>query len=75
MKKPAHRGPRTSVSAEAFGAWNKKEDFKPRVVPKSEEIKERIHNRLTKSFMFSALNEVEMNIVMDAMEEKKFTKG
>lgn len=30
IKKAAGKGPRTSVSAEAFGAWNKKSDFKAR---------------------------------------------
>jgi hypothetical protein len=29
------KGPRASVSAEAFGAFNQKGDFKPRVVQKS----------------------------------------
>lgn len=29
-------GPRAGVSAEAYGEWNKKSDFKPKVVPKSE---------------------------------------
>lgn len=33
------KGPRSSVSAEAFGIWNKKSDFKPTVVDKSEEAK------------------------------------
>jgi hypothetical protein len=28
------KGPRTSVSAEVFGAWNKKGDFKAPVYPK-----------------------------------------
>ena len=28
--------PRASVSAEAFGAWNNKGDFQPRVIEKSE---------------------------------------
>ena len=28
--------PRTSVSAEAYGDWNKKEAFQPKVVPKTE---------------------------------------
>jgi len=34
-----NRGPRSSVSAEAFGIFNKKEDFKARVVPKSDASK------------------------------------
>lgn len=29
------KGPRSSVSAEAFGLWNKKSDFKPRVIEKN----------------------------------------
>ena len=33
------KGPRSSVCAEVFGAWNKKSEFKPRVVPKNEETK------------------------------------
>ena len=31
------RGPRASVSAEAFGAWNKKSAFEPKVFEKSPE--------------------------------------
>ena len=29
-------GPRAGVSAEVYGQWNKKSDFKPPVVPKSD---------------------------------------
>lgn len=36
-----HKGPRASVSAEAFGVWNKKEEFKPLLVAKSESVKTR----------------------------------
>lgn len=32
---------RTSVSAEAFGQWNKKEDYKPIIIAKSEEVKKK----------------------------------
>ena len=69
------KGPRASVSAEAFGIWNKKSDFKPRVVAKSDSVKQRIQTRLSHSFMFQALNEKEMTIVVDAMEEKKYKEG
>lgn len=34
------RGPRTSVSAEAFGNWNKKEDFKPPFFEKTASVKQ-----------------------------------
>ena len=63
------------MSAEAFGAWNKKGDFKPKVVPKSEETKQKILARLSQAFMFSALDEKEKDIVLDAMEERRAKKG
>lgn len=69
MKKKA-KGPRASVSAEAFGAFNKKEDFKARVIPKSDTAKAAIMDKINKAFMFSGLNDNERNIVVDAMETK-----
>lgn len=71
----ARKGPRSSVSAEAFGAWNQKSEFKPRIVEKSEETKGKIRNRLEHSFMFQVLNDKEFQIVVDAMEEKRFKAG
>lgn len=66
---------RTSVSAEAFGIYHKKEDFKPVIIDKSDDVKERIRKRLQESFMFSALNEKDQNIVLDAMKEIKMNEG
>lgn len=74
LKKKAAKGPRGSVSAEAFGAFNKKENFKPKVVPKSQEAKDAILDKINKSFMFSGLDENEKIIVVDAMEERKCYK-
>jgi len=74
MKKKA-KGPRASVSAEAFGAFNKKEDFKARVIPKSDTAKAAIMEKINKAFMFSGLNEAEKVIVVDAMDEKACFKG
>jgi cAMP-dependent protein kinase regulator len=37
--KAQQRGPRTSVSAEAFGSWNKKEEFKAPFYPKGDQVK------------------------------------
>jgi len=51
-----NKGPRASVSAEAFGAFNKKEDFQARLVEKSDEVKEAILDKIEKSFMFSGLD-------------------
>jgi cAMP-dependent protein kinase regulator len=44
--KTVSKGPRISVSAEAYGLWNKKGDFKPRVVPKTSDTKSKILTRL-----------------------------
>jgi len=66
---------RTSVSAEAFGRFNKKEAFKPRVIEKSQDIKEKIRARLGQAFMFSGLDESEMTVVIDAMDEVKHKAG
>jgi cAMP-dependent protein kinase regulator len=66
---------RTSVSAEAFGIYHKKGDFKPIVIEKSDEVKEKIKKRLDESFLFNTLNEKDQNIVLDAMNEENFQKG
>lgn len=63
----AGRGPRQSVSAEAFGNWNKKEDFKAPVIPKTDAVKKALKDRLEQAFMFNALNPAELAIVLDAM--------
>jgi len=63
------------VSAEAFGAYNKKEDFKPNVVPKSEDTRQKIVSRLNMAFMFQALDEKEKQIVIDAMGERRAKSG
>ena len=64
-----NRGPRGSVSAEAFGVWNRKEAFKARVVEKSAESKRAILDKLNKAFMFQSLSDKEKDVVIDAMEE------
>lgn len=69
MKRPIKQ--RAGVSAEVYGEWNKKEDFKPPVVPKTEATKEKLRNRLLDAFMFNSLATAELDIVVDAIEEKK----
>jgi cAMP-dependent protein kinase regulator len=66
---------RTSVSAEAFGVYHKKEDFKPVVIDKTDDVKDKIRQRLNESFLFNTLNEKDQNIVLDAMNEENFKKG
>lgn len=74
LEQRKNKGPRQSVSAEAFGKFNKKEDFKARVIPKSQEAIAAIYDKINKSFMFSGLDDKEKKIVVDAMEEKKCFK-
>lgn len=63
------------MSAEAFGTWNKKEDFVPRVIQKTPETIDKITKRLKQSFLFLSLDEKEFKIVVDAMDEKRFKAG
>lgn len=72
VKKLTGQQGRASVSAEVYGAFNKKEEFKARVIPKNEDAKKRIRKRMDQAFMFSVLDEKEKEIVIMAMEEKKF---
>jgi len=66
-----NRGPRQSVSAEAYGAWNKKDDnFVAPVYEKSEDAMKRIQGCLGSSFLFSSLEEEEMKTVILALKEK-----
>eukprot|EP00349_Pseudokeronopsis_sp_Brazil_P006801 CAMPEP_0202964850 /NCGR_PEP_ID=MMETSP1396-20130829/8955_1 /ASSEMBLY_ACC=CAM_ASM_000872 /TAXON_ID= /ORGANISM="Pseudokeronopsis sp., Strain Brazil" /LENGTH=121 /DNA_ID=CAMNT_0049687287 /DNA_START=53 /DNA_END=418 /DNA_ORIENTATION=- len=69
------KGPRTSVSAEAFGLWNTKGKFQAREVPKPPETAQKILARLRQSFLFAALSEQELQIVVGAMEERKASAG
>lgn len=69
------KGPRTSVSAEVFGTWNKKGDFKAPCFEKSNEVKEALKKRLEQAFMFSCLNPQELEIVLNAMQYIKKHPG
>ena len=74
VKKGA-RKPRASVCAEVFGANNRREDYEPRVIPKSNDKKNKIKARMDSAFMFSGLDSKETEIVIMAMEEKRFKTG
>lgn len=63
------RGPRQSVSAEAYGEWNTKKLFVPPVIIKTDEQKERLKNCLCRSFLFANLEENDLGIVIGAMKE------
>jgi len=61
---------RTSVSAEAYGAFNVKKAFTPPVHPKTDEQTGRIKAVLLKSFLFKTLEEKDLDIIVGAMVEK-----
>lgn len=71
-----HRGPRASVSAEAYGEWNKMVvDFKPPNHPKTEEQRKRLEDTFMKSFLFSNLKKKDMDTIVLAVEEAVFEAG
>merc|ERR1719235_732638 len=66
---------RTSVSAEAYGDWNKKKEFTPPRHPKSDEQRTRIREVLGRNFLFDALGEADASLIVDAVEENIIQKG
>ncbi|EGR29661.1 hypothetical protein IMG5_151310 [Ichthyophthirius multifiliis] len=66
---------RASVSAEAFGQFNQKKAFKPKIIQKKPEQIQKITQRLSQAFMFSALDDGQRKIVIDAMDEKRYKAG
>ena len=63
------------MSSEAFGLYNRKSAFVPTVIEKSDEVKDKIRARLQEAFMFSAVAPEDLEIVIDAMGEKKVSAG
>ena len=63
---------RVSVSAEAYGLYNKKGNFVPKVIPKNEDQMNRIKGKIISSFIFSSLEKKDLDVVINAMEEKRF---
>jgi len=73
-----NKGQRSSVSAEAYGAWNKMEDADAYVAPdypKTQEQKDRIAKTLESVFLFASLEEKELQVVIGAMVEKTAEVG
>jgi len=64
-------GPRSSVSAEAYGAWNVKKAFEPPNYPKTDEQKGRIKDVLGKSFLFSSCDPENFTVLLGAVQEVK----
>ncbi len=55
--------------------YNKKGDFKAPKYAKSADVEAQIKKRLNQAFMFSALKEDELNIVVEAMQGVKIKSG
>lgn len=72
QKRMTTRQKRKSVSAEVYGIYNPKGDFKPKIVPKEDEEKRKIKDLIKNIFMFKHLEEKEMDIIINAMETKNF---
>ena len=69
------KGQRSSVSAEVFGLFNKKEDFVAKIIPKSHEQKNAIRKKVIQSFMFNSLEDKDLETVIDAFFEVKLSPG
>jgi cAMP-dependent protein kinase regulator len=66
---------RSGVSAEAYGKWNQKGNFVPRVIEKTQDQIDRLLVKLNGSFMFASLDSKDKGIVVSAMEERKVPPG
>jgi len=72
LEKVKDNNGRSSVSAEVYGSFNKKTQFVPKIIPKSEPQNERIRQKLQTVWMFNNVGNSEKEILIKVMEEKKF---
>ena len=68
VNKNDYKNMRTSVSAEVYGEFNKKGQFKAPVFAKTAEQTERIMSKLSVSFLFSSLDSKEKEVIAKAMK-------
>jgi len=68
------RQKRPSVSAEAYGAFNQRQAYQKKVIPKDDAQKERIRKTLAKAWMFKSMDDANVNTIVDAMTEKVIEK-
>ncbi|VEV59156.1 CAMP-dependent protein kinase regulatory subunit, putative [Plasmodium vinckei vinckei] len=67
---------RMSVSAEAYGEWNKKkENFIAKVHKKDDKEKKKIREALNESFLFNHLNHLEMETIINAFFDAHVKEG
>jgi cAMP-dependent protein kinase regulator len=67
--------PRSGVSSEVYGQFNKRESYTPKFVKKNDDQIQRIKVRILQSFLFVGLEQHELEIVISAMAEKSFNAG
>ena len=75
IQKSTLKGGRISVSAEVYGVYLKKSDLKARNIPKKEEQINRIKASILHSFLFASLEKNDLDVVIGAMEEKRYNSG
>ena len=63
-----------AISAESYGNYNKLTEFKPKIVQKTAEQTQQIRAVLKLSFMFNALDEKDLEIVIGAMNVSKYAQ-
>lgn len=66
------KGQRVSVSAEAYGNYNIKKEFVPKIIKKTEDQKKRISEKLNNSILFNTLEQNEKETVLNAFTEHKY---
>lgn len=66
---------RREICSEAFGTVNKFEDFVPRVVNKTPAQKQKLLSKLGQIFTLKDLDEKGLEVVVQAMEERKVPAG
>ena len=65
---------RQAISAEVYGVFNKKQDLKPKIIPKDDKTREKIEGLISKSILFENLPEEDITIVVDAMTIEEIKK-
>mmetsp|Transcript_101061 Transcript_101061/g.179330 ORF Transcript_101061/g.179330 Transcript_101061/m.179330 type:complete len:408 (-) Transcript_101061:56-1279(-) len=63
---------RASVSAEAYGAFNRQVTFQPPKYEKNSQQTERLRSILSSSFLFSRLNQKDLDVILLAMKGMQF---
>jgi cAMP-dependent protein kinase regulator len=72
LKRNKAKTQRQSVSAEVYGQYNPKGNFKPKVVSKDLDTQSKIRELLSNSFLFRHLDDADMEVIVNAMEIRHF---